>query len=158
MASSDSTIALVIELEPAVQRLAGVTAVGERPRGLDFMQGFEQRRLRGMGRFLTRDEIAKRPSAHLADLVRSMLGTEMMIDDEGYVIARASRGERSLNVGADGFPCKAPIFVDGIERVGEPLERIARAPEVEGIEFYAGAASLPIQFRHGDSSCGVVLV
>ena len=82
----------------------------------------------------------------------------MMIDDEGYVIARASRGERSLNVGADGFPCKAPVFVDGIERVGEPLERIARAPEVEGIEFYAGAASLPIQFRHGDSSCGVVLV
>ena len=132
-----------------VQRLAGVTAVGERPRGLDFMQGFEQRRLLGMGRFLTRDEIAKRPSAHLADLVRSMLGTEMMIDDEGYVIARASRGERSLNVGADGFPCKAPIFVDGIERVGEPLERIARAPEVEGIEFYSRRVELadPVQPR-----------
>ena len=93
----------------------------------------------------------------MSQLLRGMMGMELMMDDEGNLIARTSRGERSLSGTREG-PCRASIYVDGVERIGEPLDRMAIPAEVEAIEFYSGAASLPIEFRHGDAGCGAAFI
>ncbi len=154
---SDSLGELVIPLEAIAQRLSGVSSIGTGPRGLDFMRGFERRRLRGMGSYMARDDIAQRGASVVTELLRGMIGMELMVDDAGNLIARTSRGERSLSVSRDG-PCKAPIYVDGIERVGESLDRMVSPANIEAIEVYSGASNLPVEFRQGDSACGVVFI
>ncbi|MBI3792017.1 MAG: TonB-dependent receptor [Gemmatimonadetes bacterium] len=148
---------VTIELAPVAQRLQGVATRGTRDAGIDFMRGFERRRLRGFGSFLTRAEISARGANLLTQLLRSMMGTELMLDDQGNLIVRASRGERTFGMTGTG-PCRASVYVDGIERVGEALDRMVTPPSIEGIEVYPSAATLPIEFRQGDAACGVVFI
>lgn len=149
--------ALTVEMTAIAQRIAGSLTQGARASGVDFMRGFERRRLRGFGSFLTRPEIAARGASNVTELLRGMLGAEIVQDEEGYLVVRSSRGERTLSMGPRG-QCRAPVYVDGIERVGESLERMVPPANIEGIEVYASAANLPIEFHQGDAACGVVFI
>lgn len=153
----DSTARMDVELVPVVQRLGEVKVMGTATPVVDFMRGFERRRLRGLGRYLTRDQIEMRGATNTTDLLRGMLGMELMVDDKGELFAQSSRGERSLNRGGNG-PCHAAVYLDGLDLSGEAIDRVIRPSSVEAIESYAGAAGLPAEFRHGNGSCGVIFV
>ena len=154
---ADSTHKLDAELVPVVQRLGEVKVTGIATPVVDFMRGFERRRLRGMGRYLSRDDIEKRAAANTTDLIRGMLGMELMVDDRGELFAQSSRGERSLGRGGNG-PCRALVYLDGLELTGEALDRVIRPSSVEAVESYSGAAGLPAEFRQGNASCGVIFI
>lgn len=154
---ADSTARLDIDFVPVVQRLGEVKVTGTAAPVVDFMRGFERRRLRGLGRYLTRDEIEKRNAATTTDLVRGMAGMELMTDPGGELFAQSSRGERSFNKAGMG-PCRAAVYLDGLEMTGESLDRVIRPTSVEAIESYPGGAGLPAEFRQGNGSCGAIFV
>ena len=153
----DSTARLDVELVPVVQRLGEVKVMGTATPVVDFMRGFERRRLRGLGRYLTRDEIEKRVATNTTDLLRGMLGMELITGADGRLIAQSSRGERSLSQ-TGGGPCRAAVYLDGMELTGESIDGAVRPSSVEAIESYASAAGLPAEFRQGNASCGVIFV
>jgi hypothetical protein len=88
---------------------------------------FWQRRARGFGKFITRDDIERRGGMHFVDLVREVPGTTV----------QSARGRQEIRFSRNGMrDCPPQYWVDGI-----PIERGSAeefAPDnVEAIELYS---------------------
>lgn len=141
------------------------------------LAGFYYRKQRGMGHFITRDEIRDRNAQHVADLLLTVPGVRMRPGRRGggwmIYMGRAIAG-------ADGA-CPSQVFVDGIlmnrrirrvrpgvgaspaarsfdEDTDFTLDEIVSPTILEGIEVYSGISSVPAEFVNADSRCGVVLI
>jgi len=108
---------------------------------------FERRRARGMGFFFTREEIERRHSTTLSDLMRGVPGVQTTCRRGACVIqlSRSPRGCRPEYY-LDGFPASFSVGPDF------PLTGIY------GIEVYRTASETPAEFRKPELRCGVVLI
>ena len=130
-----------------------VTAKGGRP-GDFMMQGFEDRRRAGFGTFLTSEEIDRKNSPQIAELLRGIAGIDVAPGPNGRYIITSSRGGRSLENSA----CQIDLFLDGWPVDEEALQRTVRPVDLEAVEVYNGPATVPSQFKKNlTGSCGVVL-
>jgi hypothetical protein len=113
---------------------------------------FWTRRARGLGKFVTRDEIDKRGASRFVDVVR-MVSSVSIMNFQGRQEIRF----RGAAHGAMFRDCPPQYWVDGI-----PLERASAdefPPEnVEAIELYASPATTPPQFATRNQTCGTVVV
>lgn len=133
---------LAIELRPVV--VTGRRDVGGR------MSGFYQRQSRGIGYFITRDEIERRNPGNMTDMFRMIPGVR--VESRGFRTQIRFRGARcSPLTWMDGSPLYAGEFdLDSVD-----------PRSFEGIEVYSGAASVPAEFqgnRSISSSCGTVVL
>jgi hypothetical protein len=146
------TDSLVIALSAVATTIAGVVVVDEyEERSHRLLAGFWDRRSRGFGNFLTRDQIEKREAHEFVDLAR-MLPSVTIQTRNGRPVIRFSRG-------STGRDCPPQYFVDGMRiENGSPDEFSPQ--DVEAIEFYSGAATLPPQFapRPFSYTCGAVVI
>jgi hypothetical protein len=111
---------------------------------------FWQRRSRGFGKFVTRDEIERKGASRFVDVVRSVSSVSIM----NY----GGRSEIRFRGAAIGSAnCPPQYWIDGI-----PLDRGSADeiyPEnVEAIELYASPATTPPQFNTRSATCGTVVV
>ena len=53
-------------------------------------------------------------------------------------------------------PCKVDVYVNGIVSTDTDLEKL-QVSEYAGVEYYAGAATIPAIYNKTGSSCGVLL-
>jgi hypothetical protein len=111
---------------------------------------FWERRSRGFGKFVTRDEIERKGASRFVDVVRSVPSVSIM----SY---RGRQEIRFRGAAIGGRECPPQYWIDGI-----PLER-GSADEifpdnVEAIELYASAATTPPQFSTRSLTCGTVVV
>jgi hypothetical protein len=145
----------------------------------------EERRHHGFGRYITRDDIERRPGVHVADLLQDMPGVR--VSDTGHgdlVIQIRSRSylyipqlpplfERE-NAFLQFSPCPVIIYVDGVKLTRDFDYRSAKVQDiryqmdlnreflemsgadVDIIEVYSGAASVPAVFGGTDAECGVI--
>jgi hypothetical protein len=144
-------------LEELVVKVAG--ARGER------LRGFERRRKRGLGSFITREEIERRRPPYLSSM---FWGLSRVRVREGRVLL----GTRGVNVtlrrslSTTGAPtvvlrdtgqCAPTIFVDGVKR--GPLARVddLDPEEVEGIEVYT-SPFMPARFSDFFNRCGSIVI
>ena len=113
--------------------------------------GFEDRAKRGMGNFLTRDDIEKRQSILLTDLFRTIPGLNIVFDGTNYAVLSARAGNRS---------CPMQWFLDGspFDNSDNSIDQMLRPDDIEGIEVYKSASEVPVQYQGQHASCGTILV
>lgn len=138
------------ELGPVPEQLAPVE-VRRRPQAYDSrLQGFNQRKSKHVGYFVTREKLDRMNSARFVDALRDMPGVSLRTL-RGGVATVSLRGARCAPVFyMDGFPARAGVMdLDMIDLSG-----------VEGIEVYAGMSSIPAEFMSvaGSETCGVIAV
>ena len=142
-----------VPLEMTIHRLAfqlqPVLVVGHRNL-TGRMAGFYQRKDRGMGHYVTRDEIERRNPPNLTDMFRMIPGARV-----------DSRGGRN-QIRFRGSQCAPLTWLDGTPLFAGEFDLDAISPRsVEGMEIYSGPSSVPTEFlgtRAISSSCGTILL
>lgn len=112
------------------------------------MAGFDERRARGLGRYITREEIEARGAARVTDLLSGL---------PGLTFQRAGPSGRIILM-SGGLRCQPAIWVDGIEsreRPGLTMDELLTPNMIEGIEVYNSSATAPSRYVTGP--CGVIL-
>jgi hypothetical protein len=123
--------------------LAAITATAQRTSVISrFMEGFDQRRKVGLGKFVTREELRKEDGRTLID-------------------ALAVHGILKFHRGCMG----ALIYIDGVPQGSGWVDNPRNPPwpgtetdQYDGVEFYASSLLAPAEFSGGGSSCGVLLL
>jgi TonB family protein len=114
------------------------------------LAGFNARRDRKVGHFVTREDLDRMSSARFVDALRNVPGVQMR-PLRGGGTTLALRGSRCPPlVFIDGFPTDAGVMdLDMIDLAG-----------VEGVEIYSGVATVPPEFMgaRGTHGCGVVAI
>lgn len=156
------TLRLVARLVPA-QLLADVRVVDSAPSESPTLRltGFDERRRRGRGVFVTGDEIQRLNPMRTEDVLRRT-GALRIVDSAGVPIAVSIRGPKwDLRRMTGDAPCVMRIALDGVMMPwGFSLSDLPSPREVGGIEIYKGAATMPAEFagQRTDMSCGVIMI
>jgi hypothetical protein len=150
-AAAAATQSIDVTIRQVVQSLPTVEVDEPELRSRTMMEGFDYRKSRGNGVFLTRDDIAKRGSMELSNVLRG---------ERGILIQRGRGGRASLRFaqwrGKGG--CEVAFWVDGRQVRNLDIDDIP-ARDVEGIELYDGPSSTPGEFVRGPFiNCGTVVI
>jgi len=116
------------------------------------IEDFHRRRVRGIGTFVTRDQIVARNSMVTSDVLREMPGIRL-------VRTRTGRGIRFASASSRRGDCLPMIWIDGQRAEGLEVDDIPLS-DIEGIELYNGPATTPMQFSASSStlSCGTIVI
>lgn len=121
------------------------------------VSGFEERRRRGtFGRFITQDDVVRRQPVRTEDLFRTVPG--MRVEQVGFTEYRLLSTR-----GGPGFAtvCEPTVYIDDVRLPPDGNNGLTipvQPQELEGIEVYQGAGSVPIQYRAAGQNCGVILI
>lgn len=125
------------------------------------MLEFEQRRLLGVGQFITREQIEKRGSTSTADYLRILKGVDVspIAGDQFSGRIALSRREGGSLGGEGAGACAMQVLLDGIVMPRFfNLDLLPPPKQIAGIEVYSGAATVPPQFSGADRRCGLIAV
>lgn len=115
------------------------------------LSGYNARREKRVGHFITRSQLDRYDSPRLADVLRGIPGMVVKpLPGSGGGRTVSMRGNCSPLVFFDGFPAAAgPMDLDMVDLA-----------TVEGIEVYAGLATVPVEFLSvsGKERCGVIAI
>jgi outer membrane cobalamin receptor len=132
-----------------VTQLESVVVQADRTKLERDYTGFQERMKRGMGRFITEEDIARRSAIQLTDALRTVPGLSVVpTGGLGYTV----RGRGG---------CTPDLFLDGMRIMDgtSEIDRLVPPTDVAGIEVYNGAGTTPPQLQAaGGGSCGVVAV
>lgn len=146
------TDSLVVSLSALATAIEGVLVQDEyEARSHRLLAGFWERRARGFGNYMTRDEIVRRDAHDFVDLAR-MIPSVRVQTKNGRQVIRFNRG------GSKG-DCPPQYFVDGMRiENGSPDE--FSPSDVEALELYSGPATTPPQFtaRPFSYTCGAIVI
>ncbi|MCR4340209.1 MAG: TonB-dependent receptor plug domain-containing protein [Gemmatimonadaceae bacterium] len=115
------------------------------------LAGFNARRERRVGHFITRDQLDRHDSPRFADALRAVPG----------VVVRPLRGSGGGRTVAIRGNCSPLVFFDGFPAASGPVDLdMIDLASVEGIEVYSGLATVPPEFRsiQGTERCGVIAI
>jgi Carboxypeptidase regulatory-like domain/TonB-dependent Receptor Plug Domain len=137
---------LTAVMDSKAQVLSTVTIEGKASSNIP---GFDDRAKRGLGTFLTRDEIEKRQSVLTTDLFRTIPGLSVGFDGTNYVV-QSSRGAG----------CQVQWWLDGApyDNSQNDLDQTIRPDDIEAVEVYKSPSEVPVQFQGHNGSCGTILV
>lgn len=131
-------------------QLAGQDVDADPSRGK--MGPFNKRKARGVGAFVTREEIERRQPSSISELLRYLPGvgvTQRMAGEPQPVrmIRSASSSMQST--------CVVQIYVDGHPYPNGNVDDF-QPMSIEGVEVYRSASEIPADFRTQDATCGVI--
>ena len=139
-----------VSLVPIPEQLAPVQVMRRTEVYDNRLAGFNQRKSKHVGYFVTREKLDQMNSSRFVDALREIPGVSMRTL-RGGVVTVSLRGARCSPIFyMDGFPATAGAMdLDMIDLSG-----------VEGIEVYAGMSSIPAEFMSvvGGERCGVIAV
>jgi hypothetical protein len=152
--NAGETVALAIVLSPVATEIEGMT-VEESSRRRRLLSEFYDRKARGFGHFITREDIESRNPANLSDMMRMVPGARVISSRVGGT--GTVRFNRALM--APGRDCPPQYWVDGVKTWGFNIDDVLPS-DVEGIEIYPGASTVPPQYntKEGTTICGVILI
>ncbi len=146
---------VVVELEQLSQRLPGVSIEGERnQRAYLALRTFDERRSRGNGLFLTREDIVARNSLRLSDVLQTRRGIQLVRLGTGRM------GVRFVTyTGTRGTACIPDLWLDGQRIRSMEIDDIG-ANNVEKMELYDSFATVPAEFAHSANAvpCGTIVI
>jgi hypothetical protein len=140
------TVEKTFELEFTGEQLPDLEVEAKVSKTLPRFVDFERRAKRGIGHFITRDEIRVRGYMNMGDALRTVKGVRAICDVLGCVIkmARAAPG------------CGPVYYVDG--QLARSFAESTPINDVQGIEVYRGSAETPGEFTGSGAMCGVVAI
>ena len=116
--------------------------------------GFEQRaRSAGTGRFITADDIKRRPVTNTTDVFRLMPGVRLERDSSGFTKQLQVRGMMS-------DWCTPSIYLNGGFMSGfdaDEIDAMVQPEHIKGIEIYTGPG-IPAAFQQGMTGCGSIVI
>jgi len=141
------TVERVFEMTP--QNLALDTLVVEAPRDRNWRSadGFEMRRQRGIGHFITPEMIQERQANVLNDLLQTVPG----------VLTSCGGGSCYVMMMASGINCRPEWFLDGFpatNAVGWDFP----VRTVRAVEIYRSLFEVPPEFQRANLRCGVIAI
>jgi len=126
-----------VDLEPLLVRVPRTTAY--------YMRAFEQRRARGSGTFITREQIERRRGSRTSELLHALAGVRVMY---------GRQGEAALFVRGT---CRPQVYVDGVAiHQGASIDMAVLGDDIEGMEVYSNA-TIPPQYA-SQSACAAILI
>ena len=146
----NDSVRVALVAQPEVLSAVAVSA-GERRRR-QMVEDFYLRRARGIGTFVTREDLEAR-HARLPTDVLNLPGIALQRTRYGVAVRFTS----TSNVRRD---CAPNLWVDGQRAAGMELDEIP-VDDIEGIELYNGPSTTPAQFWQGNlsnSACGTIVV
>jgi hypothetical protein len=140
---------VLVQMEHGAQRLAKVNVNESPTRKALGLRSFDERRARGIGIFLSRDDLTERQSSKLTDLLRTRRGVVMV---RGKLRFASSSGNRAA--------CIPDVWLDGQRSQGVEIDDIPTG-EVEAVELYANFSTVPFEFTAtgpNSTPCGTIVV
>ncbi len=152
--TASDTTTVTLALRPAATVLDPATVTGERlPYAPGPLMEFYVRRNRGMGLYLTREEIEEKVPLRTTDVFYNLPGVRVVGQGGIGAIVRMTRQVRASG------DCPPILYVDRV-RVGDAdgfLNELFPS-ELEAIEIYRGASEIPPEFQGFNLACGVVVI
>lgn len=148
---NSATGAVTVVMVPVPRELDPVLIEASRQPSVRYLQGFYERKSKGHGYFITRDQIATRNWSDMTDVLRSLVPAVRITSSRMARNAVRLRGSR----------CAPLVWLDGAPALAGEFDIDVITPEsVSGIEVYAGPATVPVEFRstRGLEACGVIIV
>lgn len=154
----------------AQQKLDTVKVSAEAPPDYrsPLLRGFEERRSKGMGRFISEKELRAADNRTLPNVLAKLPGIRLLnAMSNTYIVSSRSSGGggRAALLGPGNRQCFVAIYQDGMRLyAGNPGEQPIdfqrlQVNQYAGIEYYAGGASVPQQFNQTKGSdCGTLLL
>ena len=141
------TVERVFEMEPQAIGLDTVTVETTPNTNWRSQSGFDYRRRRGMGYFITREDIDNRQSAIINDLLIIVPG----------LYSSCGGGVCRVQMMANGKNCSPEWFLDG-----HPATNAA-GPDfptqtIRGVEVYRSLFEVPPEFQRSNLRCGVIAI
>jgi hypothetical protein len=165
------TLPVTVMLKATVRELPTVVTNDSAPKYVSpGLRAFEERRASGGGYFITEKEIRKWDNGSMTNVIRTIPGIDIRCDNihgmaSGACHAATNRAKGKLALSDNG--CLVDIYMDGslfYTDVGPrgfqsdaDLQKLA-ANQFAAVEFYSGAARIPVQYNKTGSSCGVLLL
>lgn len=148
-ASPDTTHIVLVD---NAEQLAAVTVSAEAARQRKSIEAFYERAARGVGTYITRDDIIARRATSILDVLRGIPGLVVLR-------GRADGGVRFNTSAQMRRDCAPTVWVDGQRAPGMEVGDVP-VHDLEGIELYHGPSTTPMQFSQGPSgaACGVVVL
>jgi TonB family protein len=146
-----ATASVTVMLARLPRELDPVLVEAGRQPAVRYLQGFYERRSKGHGYFVTRDQIASHPWSAMTDVLRSLV--------PGVRIASSRMARNAVRL--RGSRCAPLVWLDGAPAMAGEFDLDVLRPEtVSGIEIYPGPATVPVEFRstRGLETCGVIVV
>jgi len=142
---------LEVRLAAIAQSLAAVEVREHREPYDARLAGFNARRARKVGHFLTRSDLERKNGFNLTDVIRDVPGARVI----------TMRGALGKTVLLRGSTCPPLVFIDGFPASAGPFDLdMVNLKSIEGIEVYSGAASIPMELigPRGLEQCGVIAI
>jgi hypothetical protein len=139
-------------LSPVAMMMDSVAVTAEGPTVEKAFAGFEMRKSRGFGTFITRDQIEKKNPRVTTDLFRSVSGVKLLRENGTPTVVSSRLGTMSY--------CPVRYYVDGASYplYGQSIDMMVQVADIGAIEIYPGGATVPPQFGGRESACGVVAI
>ena len=112
------------------------------------LRGFEERRLKGFGDFITPQQIERRQPRVPSDMLRAIAGVTVGSEQVGQTEVYFTKGSTSGR-------CYPTIWLDGQPMRDMKIDEIS-APDLLAIELYKGGTQMPPQWA--SNSCGLIVV
>ena len=147
------TIRVLVSLRKAAAVIDTVLVLAQSSRRLDQV-GFNERRARGDGQYVTAEEIEKRNPSRLTDVLYGKRGIQIY-----HGIASNTRGLTTVVTSIPipkNYCIGVQVFIDAVP-MPIPFDLDQVSPRsIAGIEVYSGAATVPSVLRGGNTTCGVI--
>jgi hypothetical protein len=119
----------------------------------EMIEDYYRRVVRGVGQYITRDEIEKRWGGTPSDVLRNTAGIRFVRTTTG------TKGVRFPGTHITGRDCPPMIWVDGQKAPGLEIDDITLG-DIEGIELYHGPSTTPMQFSQSQNAntCGTIVI
>jgi len=140
-------------LAPVAMALDSVAVTAEPvPTAEKAYQGFEMRKSRGFGTFITREEIEKKNPRVTTDLFRSVSGVKLLRENGSPTVVSSRLGNLAY--------CPVRYYVDGTSYplYGQSIDIMVQVVDIGAIEVYPGGATVPPQFGGREAACGVIAI
>lgn len=159
---AEGAVAQTVELTPKPIELAGVSAQSRMERRSPRLEAFYRRARNGVGQYFTRDDIEAMNAQSLSEILHMVPNLVMISTPIGE--RPRLQGVTPELVGTVNKPagdCPILYFIDGVPF--EPshqgvISLDLSVAEVEGIEIYRRGSAVPVQYKRGNDSCGVILI
>jgi hypothetical protein len=140
---------VVLLLSPTTVRVADLNVEIERSETPALYAGFYRRKNKGIGHFITPEEIARRQPRYTTDMLRSV---------PGLAVGATRGGRATVTVTRELIPCEPVVFIDGLYLPSMPVDDIL-ANDLGAIEVYLGPSQVPVQYATlAPTACGAILV
>lgn len=117
-------------------------------------EGFYDRRQRGHGTYITREQLQEWDLSHLSEALRRVQGFRL----SGPPVRRHVHASRDFRAATRSGPCSTQFIVNGQpQSLPNGIDTFLPA-DVAALELYEAAAQLPTRFNARSASCGAVVI